>query len=560
MGHLRYQMEIEAVDDGLGKLQESDLLEQIPAGERVSDPQLDAVRLVSLGCFCGPKLSFQRLGRGAETLPFDWIRTRREGLLHLMRNDFNGFFDFTTKKPVPGSNMTAFRGYHHSFWHDNPTESSMQERYKRRIQRWKDIDARNSLVLFVRAAGVLPDELENAPELLHELQERFGENASLLLVLDFQRTAKGCAVVEGHPNLFVYFLGGDAHTEGDFAPYSEPVKVAMDWTVGRPVEAMSFESLEAAVAVTDVTTWGLAGLGGLDAFEATPVPAETPEGVEPPQPPLPCRSERLLDVEALEARRAEWPLVDDEHVVLVSLGCTSGPKRSFQAMGRGCEALPFDWLRTSHEGVVSLLRSGFDGLTDYTTKLAVPGTPLTMYRHDFHSFWHADPNTESTRNDCAARVASLEALTATGKTLLFVRTVATTEELLHAEELMSVLSTKFGEAAALLLIVELQTEVFGAHVVEGIDDLFVYLLGPDVHESSSDGPTSSAPYRIAVECALRWLQGEPLECAALESLQGLHALVERTDWGLEGPGGLRAFEALSRAQPIGTVQNSSELK
>ena len=29
-----------------------------------------AVQLVSLGSYCGPKLSFQKMGRGAATLPF----------------------------------------------------------------------------------------------------------------------------------------------------------------------------------------------------------------------------------------------------------------------------------------------------------------------------------------------------------------------------------------------------------------------------------------------------------------------------------------------------------
>lgn len=555
VGHARHKMEIECVDDGLGKLQESDLLEQIPPGEREADVELDAVRLVSLGCFCGPKLSFQRLGRGAETLPFDWVRTRREGLLHLMRNDFEGFFDFTTKKPVPGSQMTMFRGYHHSFWHDNPTESSMRERYTRRIQRWKEIDGSRFPVLFVRAAGVLPDELENAPELLRELQDRFGEHCSLLLVLDFQHTCKGAAIVEGHPNLFLYFLGGDAHADGDFAPYSGPVKMALDWVVGRPVEAMSFPSLEAAVDVTDVSTWGLAGLGGLDAFEAAPPSPLMPEGSETPQPPLPCRSEQFLDVEALEVRGGELPAAEDDHVILISLGCTSGPKRTFQAMGRGREALPFDWLRTSHEGAATLLRSSFEGFTDYTTKLPVPGTPLTMYRHDFHSFWHSDPNTEATRNDCAARVANLDGLASSGQTLLFVRTVATTEELLRADELMGALSAKFGEAAALLLIVEFQAEVSGAHVVEGLDDLIVYFLGPEAHE---DVAVSSAPYRIAVETALLWLKGEPLECAGLQSLRDLHALAEPTHWGLEGLGGLRAFEGLSAERPITPLPEPSD--
>merc|ERR1719401_534533 len=33
----------------------------------------DDIQLVSLGCACAIKMAFKEMGRGAETLPFDWI-------------------------------------------------------------------------------------------------------------------------------------------------------------------------------------------------------------------------------------------------------------------------------------------------------------------------------------------------------------------------------------------------------------------------------------------------------------------------------------------------------
>lgn len=59
----------------------------------------DHITLVSLGCFCGPKLSFKHIGRGAETLPFDWMRTCGAALLKFMRNDFEGAQARTHKAP-----------------------------------------------------------------------------------------------------------------------------------------------------------------------------------------------------------------------------------------------------------------------------------------------------------------------------------------------------------------------------------------------------------------------------------------------------------------------------
>merc|ERR1719238_420167 len=78
--------------------QESDKMERI-CGKHAKIPDHDpagGALLVSLGCYCGPKLSFKMMGYGSETLPFDWIRT-----------DIDGFFDFRTKLPVPGSGGTS---------------------------------------------------------------------------------------------------------------------------------------------------------------------------------------------------------------------------------------------------------------------------------------------------------------------------------------------------------------------------------------------------------------------------------------------------------------------
>merc|ERR1719482_1722582 len=85
------------------KLQHSDLMERLPSGmgAQTLDKATEHIRLVSLGHNCGPKLSFQHLGRGAETLPFDWCRTRLESLLYYMRNDFEGWFDFVTRSAIP---------------------------------------------------------------------------------------------------------------------------------------------------------------------------------------------------------------------------------------------------------------------------------------------------------------------------------------------------------------------------------------------------------------------------------------------------------------------------
>lgn len=255
--------------------QESDLMERLAKGENCCDEQTNAVRLVSLGCYCGPKLSFQKMGRGAETLPFDWIRTRLDGVLHFLRTDFEGFFDFVTSLPVPDSpSMTMFRGPLHSFWHDDPTDPSMHERYSRRMVRFKEMGASLQQVLFVRVA-VETRELLRAGELLGQLQDQFGSQARLLLILNFQETMSGPATVAELPDLMVYFLPSQAHarsSESFGQPYVAPVRCALDWAVGREVEVLSLPDLEAAAQKATRNDWGTRGLGGLDAFEGWPAP------------------------------------------------------------------------------------------------------------------------------------------------------------------------------------------------------------------------------------------------------------------------------------------------
>eukprot|EP00927_Polykrikos_kofoidii_P000755 TRINITY_DN1028_c0_g1_i1.p1 TRINITY_DN1028_c0_g1~~TRINITY_DN1028_c0_g1_i1.p1 ORF type:complete len:508 (+),score=64.60 TRINITY_DN1028_c0_g1_i1:108-1526(+) len=260
--------------------QESEILERLPKGEcanRLEGFGTDHVRLVSLGCMCSPKLSFQRLGRGAETLPFDWMRTSLEGILHFMRSDFDGFFDYATVKPGCG-NMTMYRSQFHSFWHDNPDDPNMREKYARRIDRFKKIDASSQPVLFVRAVAST-DELADAEEFVQELHGRFGELAYLLLIIDFQYKQQGLALVNSvRGNLLLYHHRAEDR-EPAVAPYMKPIEEALLWVVGANSSVTQFVDMREAIDHTDKTDWGLNASGGEPSFEENPsrtrLPCET---------------------------------------------------------------------------------------------------------------------------------------------------------------------------------------------------------------------------------------------------------------------------------------------
>lgn len=250
------------------KMQESEKLERMTAAKNVPPlpADTDHVRLVSLGCMCGAKLSFQQLGRGSETLPFDWVRSRLKGILHFLRSDFEGYFDYDTMIPDCGG-MTMFRSRYHSFWHDNPDDEDMREKYERRIARFKEIDASKQPVLFVRAVAST-DELMLAVEVAEELARRFGEQAHLLLIVDFQKRMQGPAVVHNMKagKLLLYYHATEDR-EPAFAPYMKPIRAGLDWAARKNIGAKEFTSMNEVLAMTDPTAWGYTAHGNVRSFE-----------------------------------------------------------------------------------------------------------------------------------------------------------------------------------------------------------------------------------------------------------------------------------------------------
>lgn len=249
--------------------QESDLMERMADGTFAGSVATGSVPLVSLGCSCGPKLSFKDIGRGAETLPFDWARTRVEALLTFLSTDFEGFFDTACNKvqysDENGTPWTAFRSAIHSFWHDDPFVPAMRERYTRRINRLLSIDARSSPVLFVRSVAQTTEILRTG-ELLGLLLEKFGPQAKLLLIVDFQgAAAAGPCVVKGVENLLIYFFD-TASAASTRAPYAKPLALALNWVTGQPTTVGLLPDLHTAHALAQPSTWGMYGAAGVPAF------------------------------------------------------------------------------------------------------------------------------------------------------------------------------------------------------------------------------------------------------------------------------------------------------
>lgn len=254
--------------------------------EQPVNENVDELRLVSLGCYCGPKLSFRGLKRDAETLPFDWVRTRIDGLLHFIQNDFDKFFDYQVREVVPGAGidkpMITHRSYYHSFWHDDLSDEATFAKYRRRMDRFKAIDAHNLPVLFVRSVATT-EEIQHTEKLYGELLQRFGRCAKLLLIVDFQ-PADEHILVNGLDNLLIAKLHHSAHGgDNGGAPYAKAIGVAIEWAKsGKLLGDVPSKNVTSISMVNETPTdWGLKGLGGLPAFERQPCCGMVPLNYEP---------------------------------------------------------------------------------------------------------------------------------------------------------------------------------------------------------------------------------------------------------------------------------------
>jgi hypothetical protein len=228
----------------------------------------DTIQLVSLGCACGPKLAFKEMGRGAETLPFDWITTTSDGVLGFLKSGFHGFFDFERKveKDGGGIKITAFRSKYHGFWHDDPTLDETHEKYHRRFARMLSIDTHKQPVLFVRLAAT-SEEIRTVDQFLGQLTSQFGPHAYLLLIIDCQgANACGPCLVKGLDNLLIHYLeGGNGVTK-----FCEPVDNALGWVANKQTQCAQVEDLAAALNLARPVTPGYYGMGGMPAFEGVP--------------------------------------------------------------------------------------------------------------------------------------------------------------------------------------------------------------------------------------------------------------------------------------------------
>lgn len=229
--------------------------------------QQSGMRVISLGSACNVKESIRAVGMDAESMPFDWMKTRLAGILRYLQNDFVGFFDVSTRSHVPNcKDMVMYRDFYHSFWHDDLGDENCLEKYRRRIGRFQALDAESKPILFVRSVAESA-ELTQTQQLADALVRIFGSRAKLLVIVDFQHSVTGPVLIKGSPNVFVYCNVVAVHSTGK-APYIDAIRCALDWAMDKEITGLTLDSLEMLAARAEYVS--MISVQGLDAFERSP--------------------------------------------------------------------------------------------------------------------------------------------------------------------------------------------------------------------------------------------------------------------------------------------------
>ncbi|CAE7312789.1 unnamed protein product [Symbiodinium microadriaticum] len=146
----------------------------------------------------------------------------------------------------------------------------------------------------------------------------------------------------------------------------------------------------------------------------------------------------------------------------IGLGCYCAPSYALQLMGLRKNSYPFDWTRSSLEGVLHCIDVKFEDFMTYSTYQMVDQHVVFGGTRWGGSFWHHNLEAPLTLEDMTRRVRRFLGLgdVPTKVPRVFVRIINSTRELRQLQRLRQTLKEAFPDAQEiyLLILVELQNE------------------------------------------------------------------------------------------------------
>jgi len=557
-----------------------------------ADPGL--LRVVSIGSHCGLKHALIKMGLSGATFPFDWLRTSLGSVLRALRTDFVGFLDYKQALPhyerprvlseeeVAQDDYTPFEVVYacdgHSLWHSicwDERDLASCYRRARRLLRLRSHVGRGPL-LFVRAASS-GAELYQLSEVMSLLTEQFGDDAYLLFMLSGQPSYEA-VFFSDQPRLMVATLGSDWNPSAEYLgviPLYREVIWDMLWYVQQGQRPKRQTELPSLGAVWEQV--GVLFADNVDLGEDT-TQRWTPNSLA--LPVLPTQGSPLCSVDSDNAiargcsrlpplpRTAAGETLGNAWkgfvrlrpasggVRAVSLGGWSGVKAAIHELAFDKANLPFDWLRSSLDGVCHALRSDFseflrcdwvvprsDGVqggpttTDFLSAgadgqrpliLDVTAVPDLPPRHEHvyvsargWSFWYDDLTHEREREKYERRIKrfrelhlgtrdeseSLEGAATENadsvSALLFVRAANATAELSGVIVLHDLLSRQFAPVPTYLLVLLSHQPSECTVFFDDYPTIIVHTFGR--HSVDDELSTTLMPYTQAINMAHKFV-------------------------------------------------------
>jgi len=215
----------------------------------------------------------------------------------------------------------------------------------------------------------------------------------------------------------------------------------------------------------------------------------------------------------------DWEMDDTGQVPVscVSLGCSCAVAACLSYLKLREAAYPFDWNRTTIEGVIHFLRTGFADFLQFFWVQAFPGgkaTGGTSYHGAHHSVWHEDMYTGDGAAKYHRRIKRFFQNTAAR--VLFIRILNTHAEVANAKQLLEVLQALFSRSEVFLLLIAVCQPAVKSFIVEGTGghllvhsievwphDVLVYkdaILFGHRHASAVDGAPVDPSVRFVRSC------------------------------------------------------------
>eukprot|EP00971_Amphidinium_carterae_P138211 2738539-Amphidinium_carterae.1 len=222
------------------------------------------------------------------------------------------------------------------------------------------------------------------------------------------------------------------------------------------------------------------------------------------------------------------------NVEFVSLGNYCAVASALQALGMRKYAYPFDWVRSSVNGIIHLLENSFADFFDYDAS-EMTAEHGVVYKHTpwGGSFWHHDIK-EADVKACFKR--RIDRMMGKGEVpgnvpRVFVRTLNSSAEVDSCLDLHKALQKVFSGAKVYLLILLDMQDQSGPLRLPGSSDKILFYRVPLSAALTADLDSRAQGYWPALACAVRHWAGHQDDVTEVPTLRGVRDMIDSFDGG-----------------------------